>query len=205
MTINRVALATSSRGITPQLSVSQRTLNDEDNQTLTLDAMKEETLRCANCGCVAVNCSDIATALSRVGCTGDNHANERWTPKIYLRLSKAGQRYWRDDELIKEIWIPAPEPENRQCYLKFRIRNSIDFPIVSVAFHATMRDGRFHDARVVLGAVGPVPLRARAVEDLLENQVLDEKLVKEAAVLAVCNAQPLARNKAQVQIVKASR
>jgi len=108
-----------------------------------------------------------------------------------------------DDELIKEIWIPAPPPGNRQSYLKFRIRNSIDFPIVSVAFKSTIQDGRFHDSRVVFGAVSPVPVRARLVEDLLEGKASGEKLAIEAANLAVSNAQPLARNNAQIEVLKA--
>ena len=41
----------------------QRTLRGEDSATLTADALAQEPLRCANCGCVAVNASDLATAL----------------------------------------------------------------------------------------------------------------------------------------------
>ena len=55
----------------------------------------------------------------------------------------------------------------------------------------------------MLGAVAPVPLRATAVEQLLENQAPSETLAHEAAELAVRNGQPLARNKAKVEIVKA--
>jgi hypothetical protein len=43
----------------------------------------------------------------------------------------------------------------------------------------------------------------RAVEKLLEDQVPGELLANEAASLAVSDAQPLARNKAQIQILKA--
>ena len=107
------------------------------------------------------------------------------------------------DELIEEIAIPAPPAGTRQRYLKFRIRNAIDFPIVGVAFRATMEGGRFHDARVVLGAVAPIPLRARAVEALLEGQAPSAALADEAARLAVADTQPLARNRAKVEIVKA--
>ena len=64
-------------------------------------------------------------------------------------------------------------------------------------------DGRFHDARVVLGAVAPIPLRAHAVEALLEGHAPSEALADEAAALAVRDAQPLARNRAKVEIVKA--
>ncbi len=66
-----------------------------------------------------------------------------------------------------------------------------------------MRDGRFHGARLVLGAVAPVPRRLRTVEKLLEDQAPGERPAKEAAGLAVSNGQPLARNMAKVEIVKA--
>ena len=55
----------------------------------------------------------------------------------------------------------------------------------------------------MLGAVAPVPLRARAVEALLEGQAPSEALAEEAAALAVADAQPLARNRSKVEIVKA--
>ena len=66
-----------------------------------------------------------------------------------------------------------------------------------------MVDGKSRDARLVLGAVAPVPLRAHAVEALLEGQAPSAALADEAAALAVKDAQPLARNRAKVEIVKA--
>ena len=174
----------------------------EDFKSLTKEAVDAEALRCANCGCVAVNCSDVATALialdAQVLTTQRTLAAEQ-----LFAASENSTTVLADDELIKEIWIPTPSPESRQSYLKFRIRNSIDFPIVSVAFKSTMRDGRFHDSRVVLGAVSPIPIRARLVEDLLEGKAPGEMLANEAANLAVSNAQPLARNKAQIEVLKA--
>ena len=202
LTINQEALKTSSRTTTPRLEVSQRMIRGEDSRTLALEGIEREAMRCANCGCVAVNCSDLAPALialdAQVKTTRRNlAAGDLFSAAVNKSTVLA------EDELIQEIWIPAPQPDNTQQYIKFRIRNSIDFPIVSVAFRATMREGRFHDARVVLGAVAPVPLRATAVEKLLEDQLPGETLANEAARVAVSNAQPLARNKAKVEIVKA--
>jgi CO/xanthine dehydrogenase FAD-binding subunit len=50
---------------------------------------------------------------------------------------------------------------------KFRIRNAIGFPIVSVAFCAT-RETAIPRRQDGAGAVAPVPMRVRAVEKLLE-------------------------------------
>ncbi|MCL4559416.1 MAG: FAD binding domain-containing protein [Chloroflexi bacterium] len=202
LTINQAALATSSRTPTPRLHAPQRTLLGEDASTLTADAVTQEAFRCANCGCVAVNASDLATAL--IALDAQVKTNQR-TLAVEELFAAAVSRttVLAADELIEEIRIPALPPESRQIYLKFRTRNAIDFPIVGLAFRATLRENTFHDARLVLGAVAPIPLRARAVEDLLEGQAPSETLAQEAALLAVRDAQPLARNKAKVEVVKA--
>jgi NADPH-dependent glutamate synthase beta subunit-like oxidoreductase len=202
LAINQAAIASSPRVLTSRLPVVQRTLLGEDAATLTESAVAQETLRCANCGCVAVNASDLATALIALDAQVKTTKRTLAAEELFA-ATKSRTTVLADDELIKEIWIPVPQPESRQSYFKFRIRNAIDFPLVSVAFRTTMRDGRFHDARIVLGAVAPIPLRMHAIEKLLEDQAPGEMLAKEAARLAVIDAQPLARNKAQVEVVKA--
>jgi CO/xanthine dehydrogenase FAD-binding subunit len=200
--INQAALSTSSRVTAPLQPLPQRTLRGEDIAHLASEAMQGETLRCANCGCVAVNASDLAPALIALDAQVKTTQCTLAAGELFAAAENKTTRL-ANDELIEEIWIPAPQSETRQCYLKFRTRNAIDFPIVSVAFYATLRDGRFHDARVVLGAVAPVPLRLDAVEKLLEGQASSQTLANEAASLAVGLAQPLARNKAKVEVVKA--
>ena len=180
----------------------QRTLRGEDSATLAPDALAQEPFRCANCGCVAVNASDLATALVALDARVKTTQRTLAIGDLFA-AAESKSTVLAADELIEEIAIPAPPAGTRQRYLKFRIRNAIDFPIVGVAFRATMEDGRFHDARVVLGAVAPVPLRAPAVEALLEGQAPSAALADEAAALAVADAQPLARNQAKVEIVKA--
>ena len=151
---------------------------------------------------MAVNASDLATALIALDAQVKTTQRTLAAEDLFA-AAESKTTVLAADELIEEIWVPAPPPGSRQRYLKFRIRNAIDFPIVGVAFRAAVQDGRFHDARVVLGAVAPVPLRARAVEALLEGQVPSEALAQEAAALAVSDAQPLAQNKAKVEVVKA--
>jgi CO/xanthine dehydrogenase FAD-binding subunit len=46
-------------------------------------------------------------------------------------------------------------------------------------------------------------LAAREVEALLEDKAPSEALAEEAALLAVRDAQPLARNRLKVEVVKA--
>jgi xanthine dehydrogenase YagS FAD-binding subunit len=105
-------------------------------------------------------------------------------------------------ELVTGITIPAPPPGSVQCYLKFRIRNAIDFPIVGVATALQLEGGRVKAARVALGAVAPRPLRAQAVEEFLIGRRLDEETAAVAGRLAVKGVQPLAHNAFKIPIVQ---
>lgn len=199
--INAAALATSQAAATPQTPAAEHTLQRGDFLTFTPETVTQEALRCANCGCVAVSCSDLAPALIALDAT--IKTSERTLPAAELFAAReSSTTVLAEDELIESIHLPA-DTGSRQTYLKFRIRNSIDFPIVSLALRASVEGKRLHNVRVVLGAVAPVPMRMQEVEAFLEGKPLSEALAADAAALAVKNAQPLARNKAKVQVVKA--
>jgi NADPH-dependent glutamate synthase beta subunit-like oxidoreductase/CO/xanthine dehydrogenase FAD-binding subunit len=200
--INEAALPASPRAHGPRLPVDERTLLAEDCGILSRDLLGCEATRCANCGCVAVSASDLAPALIALRATVKT-TRRRLPAETLFTAAESKTTVLEPDELIEAIEIPAQPPGSHQAYYKFRIRNAIDFPIVSLAFCAEIREGKFHDARVVLGAVAPVPLAVRAVEALLEGKAPSESLAEEAANLAVLDAQPLARNQLKVEVVKA--
>ena len=200
--INEAALPASPRAHGPRLPVAQRTLLAEDCGVLPRDLLGCEATRCANCGCVAVSASDLAPALIALRATVKT-TQRRLPAETLFTAAESKTTVLEPDELIEAIEIPAQPPGSHQAYYKFRIRNAIDFPIVGLAFCSEMRDGKFHDARVVLGAVAPVPLAARELEALLEGQAPSEALAEEAALFAVRDAQPLARNRLKVEVVKA--
>jgi CO/xanthine dehydrogenase FAD-binding subunit len=164
--------------------------------------MTDEAWRCANCGCVAVNASDLANVL--VALDAEVRTTQRTLPAGDLfSAAENGTTLLNPNELIREVFLPALPAGTRQTYLKFRIRNSIDFPIVSVAYRARIDGGQVHEARLVLGAVAPIPLRAREVEQFLEGKTASPELARDAAALSVKDVQPLARNRAKVEILKA--
>jgi carbon-monoxide dehydrogenase medium subunit len=53
------------------------------------------------------------------------------------------------------------------------------------------KDGTCAQARIVLGAVGPVALRARQAEALLTGATLSAKLLQEASELAATETRPI--------------
>jgi aerobic carbon-monoxide dehydrogenase medium subunit len=74
-------------------------------------------------------------------------------------------------EIVTHIDVPGPTPASRVAYEKFLPRTVDDYATVSVAARIDRgNDGRIADARIALGAVGPVPLRIPAAEALLQGR-----------------------------------
>ena len=107
------------------------------------------------------------------------------------------------DELVTEVEVPVPAAATTQSYRKFRVRNSIDFPIVSVASVLSLHEDRVRQARVVLGAVAPVPVRAVDVERFLVGRRPSPVSAEAAGTIALRSACPLPHNEFKAQIVRA--
>jgi carbon-monoxide dehydrogenase medium subunit len=95
------------------------------------------------------------------------------------------------DEMLVEIVIPAPGPGSAGTYVRHTPRRELDIAVVGVASQLTIENGRCIKARVALGAVAPVPLRATAAEARLEGETPTPELIEEAAQLAVQAASPI--------------
>jgi CO/xanthine dehydrogenase FAD-binding subunit len=197
-----VALIKTQRAGMPELPHSPRKIDQEDRPTDELQTVEDEAHRCANCGCVAVNASDLAPALIALRATIKT-TKRSIAAEDFFAANQMRATVLDDDELITEIAIPTPRAGSHQRYLKFRIRNSIDFPIVSVASVLRMKNGKVKEASIALGGVAPLPLRAKEAEACLRGRTLDEAKAAEAAAIAVKGVQALAKNKFKAQIVRA--
>ena len=55
--------------------------------------------------------------------------------------------------------LPLPGEGHVSGYAKMRLREALDYPLLSAAVSVTVREGRrVEKARLVLGALGPAPL-----------------------------------------------
>jgi xanthine dehydrogenase YagS FAD-binding subunit len=106
------------------------------------------------------------------------------------------------DELLTHIQIPDPAAGARQVFLKYTLRKPVDFAIASVAAVVTIQDGICKDARIVLGAVAPTPVRALDSEKFLIGRVASEESIAEAAKAAVKDAKPMRMNAYKVEITR---
>ena len=152
--------------------------------------------------CYAVCPSDTAIALAALeaGVKTVRPAGERTIPlaDFYDTLGPVLE----PDEVVTEIRIPAPTENAVQRFLKFRLRESIDFAMVSVAVVLDVAEGVCRDARIVLGAVAPSPYRAKAAEDVLSGGRLDERQAARAAEAALKDAKPMSGNAYKIEIAK---
>jgi xanthine dehydrogenase YagS FAD-binding subunit len=153
--------------------------------------------------CFAVCPSDIAVALAALdaGLTIAGSDGERNVPlkDFYKPLGYV----LKPDELLTSIRIPSAFRQTPQRFVKFRVRESVDFAIASVAMAVILADGIGRDARIVLGAVAPTPYRAIEAEKAVIGQGLTASTAEAAAQSAVIHARPLRRNAYKVEIVKA--
>lgn len=94
-------------------------------------------------------------------------------------------------EILAELVLP-PADGLRATYLKLRRRGSIDFPLLGVAAAVRLDEsGTCTDARIVLGAVASLPVRAPAAERLLVGRAFDGDAIAEAAEAAAASAKPM--------------
>ena len=94
-------------------------------------------------------------------------------------------------ELLTEITVPLPEPGTFGCHAKFTVGSPENKPVANASVLVrTDEAGRCVEARIVMGAVGPVPVVAEAAAALLAGEVPDAKLIAEVAARAADATDP---------------
>jgi xanthine dehydrogenase YagS FAD-binding subunit len=151
-------------------------------------------------GCYAVYPSDTAAAL--LALNASVVTNSRTIP-IDSFFDNLKGTVLANNEMVTEVDIPAPPAGSKQTYIKFRLRKTIDFPIVGVATLITVASGNVSAARIALGAVAPMPIRAKAAETALVGQAIGATTATTAAAAAVQNAVPMTKNHFKVLITQA--
>jgi xanthine dehydrogenase YagS FAD-binding subunit len=105
------------------------------------------------------------------------------------------------DEVLTEVRVPAAAGW-RGSYLSVRERAAFAWPLASLAALVRLEAGQVREARLVLGAVAPIPWRSTRAEQALVGQALDARSAEAAAQAAVIGALPLADNGYKVSLVQ---
>ncbi|MDA0746194.1 MAG: xanthine dehydrogenase family protein subunit M [bacterium] len=104
-----------------------------------------------------------------------------------------GKTVLKPGELVTAIQVPVPAARTGSAYARHTPREAMDIAMVGVGVSVTLapRSEVCKEVRIVMGAVGLTPLRARAAEKLLKGEKLTEDLIKAAAVAAAGEAKPI--------------
>jgi CO/xanthine dehydrogenase FAD-binding subunit len=187
----------------PELSLNERlrSLTAEETGTLDVAAVEAEANRCFNCGCVAVNSSDLAPALIALG------AQVKTSSRVidaedFFSAGVNASTILEDGEMVLEVQVPAAGAAARSAFIKFAIRKSIDFPVVNCATALEFEGDVVKSARICLNSVYATPTRVTAAERYLVGKKLDEAAATQAADAAVEGAFPLLNNRYKIQIAR---
>jgi xanthine dehydrogenase YagS FAD-binding subunit len=153
--------------------------------------------------CAIVHPSTLATALSALEATvaiaGPKGRREIPIEQLFVSPSVdvTREHMLAADELLVEVRVPSAGPAMQSAFTKQGERESYDWPLAEAAVALELEAGRCRRARLVLGAIAPVPHRARAAEAELVGKALDAETATRAA------RTPLAGNRYKVPIFEA--
>jgi xanthine dehydrogenase YagS FAD-binding subunit len=156
----------------------------------------------ANEVCAVVHPSTAATALVALGArieivNAEGEVRRPLLDEFFVAPETDVQREndLKTGEVVTAVLLKAPAPGTTSAHGREADKQAFDWPIADVAVVLERDpDGRCRRASLVLGAAAPVPRRARASEELLADQVIDESLAREASQAALEASTPLAKN-----------
>ena len=157
--------------------------------------------------CYIVHPSDTSTALLALNAQAKiaGPSGERIVPFdnffVGPREDILHENVIKPEELLTEVFIPAPAAGTRQAWFKLKNREVYDFAIVAVAAAFQVANDTWTDGRLVLGGVSPVPYRATPIENSLKGKNIQAS-IKQAAAAIRTVARPMSMNAYKVDIAQ---
>lgn len=183
------------------LPTEERSMDKEDLEGILPGDALYEAERCFNCGCIAVNASDIANMLLAYNAVIKT-SMRTLTAMELLGLKTRIKDVLAKGEIVLEIIVPRMAEGAIAHYNKYRSRKSIDFAILAVGSVYCVENGVITDARISLGAAAPVPLRATEAERFLIGKEPTVENAEQAAHLALRGAVALEKNAYKIDMAK---
>ncbi|MGB2985468.1 MAG: xanthine dehydrogenase family protein subunit M [Phycisphaerae bacterium] len=98
----------------------------------------------------------------------------------------------RDDEVLTAVLVPKPPPGFGAAYARFALRDGNAIAVAAVAASLWLTDhNTVRDARIVLGAVAPIPMLVGSARSMLIGQAPDEEVFRQAATAAMEASEPI--------------
>lgn len=165
--------------------------------------------------CYIVHPSSLAVPLiaygARVRVMGPSGAREIDLGELYQLPNQNlyGETVLQPNEIVTHVIVPspgspgqAPRGQARSATFEVRLKQSHDWPLAMASVNLQVDEGTVRFARIVMGAVAPVPWRVQAAERVLVGQPLSEATAIEAAAAAVAGARAMSGNAHKIQIAR---
>ena len=108
-----------------------------------------------------------------------------------------------EDEIITQVILPPLPAKSGIEYIRFSSSSVVDKPSAGVAARLTLDGDAVHAARIVLGCVGPTPVRARRAEALIVGKKPAPELIAEAGKIASQECSPTSDLRGSAQYKRA--
>ncbi|MBI1796516.1 MAG: FAD binding domain-containing protein [Candidatus Eisenbacteria bacterium] len=144
--------------------------------------------------CVAAHSSDTAPVLITLDAEVEirSRAARRTVPvESFFVADGIHNNVLAPGEVVTRVFVPARARARIGGYQKLRPRGAIDFPMLSVAFAASRRDGHVADARLVVSALAAKPRSVTGLDALLADGVLDDAAIERIAQAAAKQCRPV--------------
>ncbi len=105
------------------------------------------------------------------------------------------------DELMTHAILPAPG-NLKSGHYEVRYKAAHDWPIAFATVLLAMDGSTVRSARVVMGAVAPIPWRSKPAEQALAGKTVTEETAAAAAEAALRDASPMSQNAYKIQVAK---
>jgi len=152
--------------------------------------------------CIAVCPSDTAIALAALNAklviTGHGSSREIPVSEFYKALNND----LKTGEIVTGIRIPKNAGGGRQNFIKYTLREPVDFAIVSIACVKHFNGDTVSSASIYLGGIAAGPFRAVKAEEAVTGKHMDESKAQQAADIQMAGVKPLSNNGYKIEIAR---
>jgi carbon-monoxide dehydrogenase medium subunit len=143
--------------------------------------------------CNAAPSADIAPILIALGARATIHTPEgRKTMALEDFFKGPGKTALAPGEMLVSVEVGKPPSSTKAAYIKHEVRETLEIAITGVAVSLALSpEGGCADARVVVAACAPTPMRARKAEDILRGTHLEPASIEKAAEAAAREISPI--------------
>jgi carbon-monoxide dehydrogenase medium subunit len=143
--------------------------------------------------CNAAPSADLALPLlvleARLQIEGAGGSRRMGVAEFFLGVNKTALRR---GEILTAIFVPGGRGRAGTAHAKLGVREAMDLAFVGVAAALELSSaGRCAVARIALGAVAPIPMRARRAEAVLTGATVSDELIAEAGAAAAAESRPI--------------